>query len=94
MGEVCINWNLFLARVCQMAEGEEQKGTSAADRSTEEAEEFLPGFTDLEDYSKVLKCGNLCDFHDLVLLGLGDQLSDVNRVSSLAGFTEPRDASN
>jgi hypothetical protein len=26
---------------------------SAADRSTEEAGEFLPGFNSLEDYSKV-----------------------------------------
>ena len=75
-----------------MAEGEEQKGTSAADRSTEEAEEFLPGFTGLEDYSKVLKCGNLCDLRDLVLPWTRG-ISSLH-VSSLAGFTEPRDASN
>ena len=36
-----------------MAEVEEQKGTLAVDRGAEEAEEFLPGFTSLEDYSKV-----------------------------------------
>ena len=34
-----------------MAEREE---ASAADRSADEAEEFLPGFTTLEDYSKVI----------------------------------------
>ena len=45
-----------------MAEGVEQKdpGTSPADRSEEEAEEFLPGFTSLEDYSKVID--ELCSF--------------------------------
>ena len=38
-----------------MAEGVDRYlGTSAADRSEEEAEEFLPGFTSLEDYSKVI----------------------------------------
>ena len=37
-----------------MAEGEEQKGTLTTDRSKEEVEEFLPGFTSLEDYSKVI----------------------------------------
>ena len=36
-----------------MAEGEEQKGASTADRGAEEEKEFLPGFSSLEDYSKV-----------------------------------------
>lgn len=62
-----------------MAEGEDQKQTSAADRSTEEAEEFLPGFTSLEDYSKVnvaIYVIFMPDHHRLVL----PWIRDVNQI--------------
>ena len=44
----------------QMAEGEEQKETLTADRSAEEAGDFLPGFISLEDYSKVIIIDQSC----------------------------------
>ena len=58
VGGVCVKWSQ--AHSIYM---EEQKETLAADRSAEEAEEFLPGFTSLEEYSKVIIiCMFICNF--------------------------------
>ena len=82
-----------------MAEGgEELKGASATDRSEEEAEEFLPGFTSLEDYSKVID--NFIQIRSCILSSCRHHTATVSSViltmyyTFLAGSAGSCDAGN